>query len=160
MEGIYGHIRCGKTSGRGLALARPPPFSNLFVNTNTVSLNINQRVYITSIDAWPRGGPGVEPRGLHIILINHKTPTANKWVPRGSPSLGHVAPFHCSGKMPRVATLLVHHQPITDRHISCQGVPLCHVTATCGSYGLPSQHFFSLFDLPNRSLYLSLPTSV
>jgi hypothetical protein len=88
--------------------------------------------FVKALEWW--GGPGVEPRGLHIILINQTKPTANKWVPRGSPSLGHVAPFH-SPKICHVSHI-THCQPITYCHVTCHVTvrsPRQHCTASATS---------------------------
>jgi hypothetical protein len=39
-------------------------------------------------------------------------------VPRGSPSLGHVAPYYLPRKKPRVKTSFVHGQPLSHCHVS------------------------------------------
>jgi hypothetical protein len=77
---------------------------------NTISnLNIFETIYIRRTyggtpvgrplpKLWMWGGPGFDPHRLHKILNNQP----NKWVPRGSPRLGHVAPNHLTKNMPRV----------------------------------------------------------
>jgi hypothetical protein len=75
---------------------------------------------------------------------------------------------------PRVLILFVHKRTrVNTRFDDNRSMKMCHVTPTAtsscwyslatwsyGLYGLPSERFFYLFDFPNRSLYLSLPTSV
>jgi hypothetical protein len=88
------------------------------------------------------GGPGVEPGGLHNFCKPHKPQQSNKRVPRGSPSLGHVALFYstmnCHVSIPHSSkvnqsntatspfpTQLPHHRTKgTACHVSCTACPV------------------------------------
>jgi hypothetical protein len=109
------------------------------------------------------GGLGVEPRGLQLsffYITNINQTMSDTWRPRIGPRV--LTPF--ANKRTRV----------TSRFDSCQPMNAFHITFV-RSYGPAtsdrmdctdctdwySQHQnFCLFDFPNRSLYLSLPTSV
>jgi hypothetical protein len=90
------------------------------------------------------GGPGVEPRGLHKVLINEPKSISQYRGATWQPFIGPRGTFPFAYNMPRVTMLLVHSQPIDDCHITC------HVDCTVATsavrplprqlYGLPSQH--------------------
>jgi hypothetical protein len=102
------------------------------------------------------GGLGVEPRGLPIILH-----TTNEPIPGC-----HVAAHDWATWHPIIA-----QKTATCRHLirQCSTNQILATSLLCGRTVLPRQtvrtvkstsKFFYLFDLTNRSLYLSLSTSV
>jgi hypothetical protein len=100
------------------------------------------------------GGPGVKPRGLHIIFINH--------ILNQQPTDGfHVAAFHWAtwhhAICPKSATWRIRIRPLSTNQIlpchHCQfSCHMFHVICTAATssvrhmprqlYGLPSQHPF------------------
>jgi hypothetical protein len=104
------------------------------------------------------GGPGVKPHGLQKVLINEPKAISQNRGATWQPFIGPRGTFSFDNKMPRIITLFDHHQPTRTFHVGCQGVPSCHVTATCDSYGLPSQHFFACFTFRSERDIFSIRT--
>jgi hypothetical protein len=138
----------------GLGLSPNPDAPHITFQNNS---NVIKHICYIRTTVWARSGVRSPRTPLYFEQ------TTNTTVPRGSPSLGHVAPHHLSNKChmsycdstTSASMKLPHHQC----HISVRTYDLCHVSLY-GLYGLHSQRpFFYLFDDSNRSRYLSLPTS-